>query len=88
MKNKKDSKKKQTWRKSVEKNGISKSVEVEEVENGFVVTVSESGENKGMWTHESKRYICKNNPLEMEDAVSEEMDAKKEMMEAIDAIND
>ena len=77
-----------SWRKSVSKNGIDKSVSVEECENGFIICVSEYGDKKGSWYDETKKYISTKNPLEGEEEYNKEIDVKEEIMAAIDALND
>lgn len=53
---------------SQDKDGVNKRVEVEQVENGWIMTVNKEytmgeGEKKE-WKYECKRYISKSNPLE------------------------
>jgi hypothetical protein len=51
--------------KRVEKNGVSKTVRVDEVDNGFIVTVEKSWKDKkNGYQYEEKRYITKDNPFE------------------------
>ena len=51
--------------KRVEKNGTSKTVRVDEIENGFIVTVEKSWrDKKNGYQYEEKRYITKDNPFE------------------------
>ena len=74
------------WRKSIEKDSESKSIAVEECENGFIIRIckynyKESGEDY------SKTYISTKNPLEGEKEYKEEIDATKDIMKAIDALD-
>ena len=58
---------KQYWEKSESINGITKRVSVEQVENGFIVTMSKYGsssEEGSKYIDECKKYISKKNPLE------------------------
>lgn len=69
-------------------NGISKSVEVEEVENGFVITIRKWGREEGSdeYCDECKKYISKTNPLEKKPEISEAK-VKKSITEAMNEIN-
>jgi len=53
---------------SQDKDNVHKRVEVEEVENGWIMTVNKeytiSEGDKKEWKYECKKYISKNNPLE------------------------
>lgn len=66
-------------RKSLEKDGITTSIEVKQVENGYIVTVNEYGEDKkGKWFNNDKQYISKTNPLEEEGEADEKKESFKE----------
>lgn len=69
-------------RKSIEKDGITKSIEVRKVENGYVISVNEYGEdNKGKWYSHDKTYVSKTNPLTKEEEGEKEKEPSfKEMM--------
>jgi hypothetical protein len=59
------------WSKSETSNDITKRIEVEEVENGYVITTEvygNTGKNKE-WKSETKKMISKTNPLEKESPV-------------------
>ena len=84
MSNKKEYK---NWRKSTEKDGVSKSISVEECENGFVIRISEYCYKEGNSKDESKTFISTKNPLEGEKEYKEEIDATDEIMKAIDALD-
>ena len=59
----KDSKK--HWSKRVEADGKSKSISVREIENGYIVSVSVSSENKdGEFIFQESEFYSKTNPLE------------------------
>lgn len=77
-----------TWSKSVEEKDITQSIRVEEVENGFVVRVSEDGYkgtgDKREWYNDSKTYISTVNPLdEGEEANEGKKSYKEELMETL-----
>ncbi len=59
-----DTNKKEVVEKTITKNGMTKSVRVEEVENGFVIKITKEGETKEGWKYECKTYISQTNPLE------------------------
>ena len=69
-------KKLRRWSKSEEVNGISKSLSVREVENGFVVEYSRYGRDsmkpESEYVDENKTYISKTNPLEDSEEEKEE----------------
>lgn len=49
---------------SVNKKDNNKTIEVEEVSNGFIVSVSKDYKAEdGEWKYETKKYISKTNPL-------------------------
>lgn len=74
------------WRKSVEKDGVSKSISVEECENGFVIKICKDNYEEGKY--KTKTYISTKNPLESEEEYSEEIEIKDEILSAIKALND
>ena len=63
----KNNKPRQRWTKSQEINGVSTSVTVEEVENGFIIRASKYGSDStkknSEYINEEKTYISKINPL-------------------------
>lgn len=72
-----------SYSKTYEEGDITKSINVQEVENGFVVRVSEHGYkgkgDKREWFDETKTYISTVNPLEEK----EEKNYKEELMETL-----
>lgn len=78
-----------SWRKSETTDGITKSIEVNEVENGYVIEVEKYGnigKNKE-WDTIRKKYISKTNPLEAEesskkDEFDEQFDSLKELFKS------
>lgn len=75
-----------SWRKSEEKDGVSKSISVEQCENGFVIRICKYDYNKSD-SDESKTYISTKNPLEGEKEYEEKIDATDEIMNAIKALD-
>ena len=82
----KDKKEYKTWKKSVEKDSVHKSVSVKEAENGFIVKVCESNYGEE-YSNNEKIFISTKNPLEGEKEYTEEIDATDEIMKAIEALN-
>lgn len=75
-----DKKESKRWSKSIEKDGISKSINVEEIENGFIICTSEYGSKAGKYYDYSKKYYSESNPLSDGNLVKEN--------KAIDAISE
>ena len=67
------------WRKSITKDDTSKSVSVEECENGFIIEICNEGRKNGEWHYDSKKYVSKENPLKDED----EYGMKDEMLDSL-----
>jgi len=68
---------KEKWEKSKELNGITESLVVAKVENGYIIVKRSYGNAKspveggeGEYKDESKTYISETNPLESEDVKS------------------
>jgi len=79
-----ESKSYKSWRKSIDKDGIHKSVSVEEAENGFVIRLCKYGDEDGKYMNDEKVYISTKNPLEDADEVNEEIDAKDEILKSME----
>lgn len=58
-----------SWVKRIEKNGYTKSIRVEEIENGFLVCMEEYGDKNGKYFNIEKKYYSKDNPLADDDMV-------------------
>ena len=63
---------KKSWSKTVERDGMTESIRVEEVENGFVITKEKYGHNKSSkspdkWISETEKYISNVNPISDEE---------------------
>lgn len=72
------------WSKSITSNNVTKTVEVEECENGFLCRVSKYGDVNGKYISEDKKYICETNPLEdcdKKDSKDDMLDSMKDMMQ-------
>lgn len=53
-----------TWSKTVSDEKGSKTVRVEQVENGYIICVDTDGKDKnGEWKYESTKYISSTNPF-------------------------
>lgn len=52
------------WRISETKDGITKTLSVDKVENGFIITKSKYGNINDKYVDETKKYISTKNPLE------------------------
>jgi hypothetical protein len=81
-------KKHNRWEKSETANGITKRVCVEQVENGFVITMEKygsSGEDE-KYTSECKKYISKKNPLEGENPKTEEESYEDKILDGLDKL--
>jgi hypothetical protein len=78
-----DKEKDKTWSRRVEKDGYSKSVKVESLENGFLVIMDEGGIKDGKYEDKTRKFYSETNPLEgikadeqegIEDAIKEVTD--------------
>lgn len=58
----------ESYRKEITENGVTKSVSVEKVENGYIVVISKWGRPDGKedaeYIDETKKYISKDNPFD------------------------
>jgi len=70
-----------TWSKSIEKDGFYKRVEVNEIENGFLVCLNEHGEKDGKYIDSYKKYYSQTNPLD--DLAPDEVDGVEKIKETI-----
>lgn len=53
-----------TWSKTISDENSSKTVRVEQVENGYIISVDTEGKEKdGNWKYSSKKYISGTNPF-------------------------
>ena len=60
-----DNKIKYSASKKISKGNVNKSVNVEEVENGFIITVEKTWrDKKDGYQYETKKYISKENPFD------------------------
>ena len=58
-----ETKRPKVWSRRVEEDGMSRSVRVEEIDNGFIIEMSESGCKDGKYFDKTKKYYSKENPL-------------------------
>lgn len=58
-----DAGQKVTYSKTISKGNSSTTVRVEEVENGFITTITKDKEVDGNLDYSTKQYISKNNPI-------------------------
>lgn len=82
-------KKYKRWEKSETADGMTKRVSVEEVENGFVITMEkygQSGEDE-KYTNECKKYISKTNPLKAEDEKTEEKSDEEKILDGLENLS-
>ena len=61
--------KEKTWEKKVREGSLTKSIEVEQIENGFIIKVSKWGDTlkkdgTSEYINVNKKYFSKSNPLE------------------------
>lgn len=80
---------KQSFRFSKEVDGVTKNVSGEEVENGWVITISKEwyegeGDNR-KWKNECKKYISKDNP--MENLKNKDKKDKEEVSDMINSLS-
>lgn len=74
-------KKRTSWRKSISVNDITKTLEVEELDNGgFLVRYNKHGEIDGEYKDICKKFYSETNPLAKEDPVKEEGNAELDMI--------
>lgn len=76
------------WRKSVSIGEYTKEVSVEKIENGFLVTIHESGiNNKKIWENKVKKYFSKKNPLNSKEyEVNENLTSLQDVVDQLDEI--
>lgn len=55
------------WSKSIRKDDYTKEISVEEIENGFIISMSEYGTKNGKYSDDTKKFYSKTNPLSDED---------------------
>jgi len=80
---------KKRWEKSETANGVTKRVCVEQVENGFVITMEKygsSGEDE-KYTSECKKYISKKNPLEGTSPKTEEESYEDKILDGLENLS-
>jgi hypothetical protein len=82
-------KKHNRWEKSETSDGITKRVCVEQVENGFVITMEKYGSSSidEKYTSECKKYISKKNPLEGQNPKTEEESYEDKILDGLENLS-
>jgi hypothetical protein len=83
---------KKRWEKSETSDGITKRVSVEQVENGYIVTMEKYGkpsmdDEDGKYTNECKKYISKKNPLEGMKPKTETESAEDKILDGLENLS-
>jgi len=80
-----NNKKKTSWSKSIDKGDDHKSIRVEQVENGYIITHERDyKDSKGKYQYETKKYISKTNPVEKDSDFKEEINEKESLFDSIE----
>lgn len=76
------------WEKSETADGITKRVCVEQVENGFIITMEKYGSGSDeKYTSECKKYISKKNPLEGQNPKTEEESYEDKILDGLENLS-
>ena len=82
----------ETIEKTIKKDGISKTLCVEKVENGYFITISKYGRNQkekdSEYIEECKKFISETNPLENNESDKKDSNIKSVVSSALNSIND
>jgi hypothetical protein len=84
---------KKRWEKSETTDGMTKRVCVEQVENGYIVTMekynipSMSEDDDSKYTNECKKYISKKNPLEGMSPKTEEESYEDKILDGLENLS-
>lgn len=85
---------KKRWEKSETSDGITKRVSVEQVENGYIVTMEKygrpsmgDGDDDDKYTNECKKYISKKNPLEGMKPKTEQESAEDKILDGLENLS-
>jgi hypothetical protein len=82
---------KKRWEKSETADGITKRVSVEQVENGYIVTMEKYGrpsiDDDEKYTNECKKYISKKNPLEGMKPKTEQESAEDKILDGLENLS-
>lgn len=70
---------KNSWSKTVDTPDKRKTIRVEEVENGFVISIDIDIKKKDSWEYTCKKYISYENPLSDDDKEAEKSSEKKSL---------
>lgn len=74
-----------SWEKSEKSKDKSKTMRVEEIENGFIVIIDTTDSSKDKYEYDCKKWYSKTNPLEKETPLDSNEDG---LMKAIDKFNE
>ena len=76
------------WEKSESTDGMTKRVCVEQVENGFIITMEKYGSqgDSDKYTNECKKYISKKNPLEGMSPKTEEESYEDKILDGLEGL--
>jgi len=76
------------WEKSQTADGVTKRVCVEQVENGFIITMEKYGTalDSEKYTNECKKYISKKNPLEGMSPKTEEESYEDKILDGLEGL--
>ena len=76
-----------TWSKEIRKNGITKRISVEKVENGYIITINKYGRDEtkknSTYSDECRKFISKENPFEGEEADGNDKSTDKDSVKTI-----
>lgn len=83
---------KKRWEKSETADGITKRVSVEQVENGYIVSMEKYGkpsmdDDGDKYTNECKKYISKKNPLEGMKPKTEQESAEDKILDGLENLS-
>ena len=80
------------WEKSETANGMTKRVCVEQVENGYIVTMEKYGkaldeDDDSKYTNDCKKYISKKNPLEGMEPKTEKESVEDKILDGLENLS-
>ena len=84
---------KKRWEKSETADGITKRVSVEQVENGYIVTMEKYGrasideDDDSKYTNDCKKYISKKNPLEGMEPKTEKESVEDKILDGLENLS-
>ena len=83
---------KKKWEKSESADGITKRISVEQVENGYIVTMEKYGkalddEDDSKYTNDCKKYISKKNPLKGMEPKTEKESVEDKILDGLENLS-